>query len=241
MNGVFDHLYELAAKSLAPIVQDPANRERSWDRCYSFFQRYHKLGREQQRANKDLACLHLGFYLASWGMFRPKGKLIYKDYTVYGHVLDLLLGQEYETLWNQNFFDVLFTNTVPVENEHISLIFHLAGNIREYFNGLKIIKNRHSCIEDFHATDTLITKVLLGTLACTPAYDTYFKKGLTACDIHNCGSFTIRSFRNLLNVCRENNLRTILQQQPIEYHGIVYPVMRVIDLYFWAKGLNGNI
>ena len=82
MNGVFNDLHIVAEQCLSPIVEDPANRGRSWDRCYSFFQRYHELSREKQKAKKELACLHLGFFLASWGMFRGSGSLMQKEYTI---------------------------------------------------------------------------------------------------------------------------------------------------------------
>jgi len=243
MNVIFDDLYQLAEECLVPIVRDQANRARSWDRCYSFFQRYHGGGREQQQANKELACLHLGFYLASWGMFRGSGSLIHKDYTIYEGVIDLLLAQEYEGLWGLDFFKDLLTSEdqISEDNEQVGLIFSLKGQIQDYINGLTIIKNHQSPEENARATDTIITKILMGTLGCTPAYDTYFRKGLAACDIRRCGSFTIRSFVKLLNVFWENRLWSKLQEQPVECYRVVYPLMRVVDLYFWTKGFNANM
>jgi hypothetical protein len=61
MNGLFDDLYDVAAECLKPLVKDPANRGRSWDRCYSFFQKYHRFNQKQRQANRELACLHLVF------------------------------------------------------------------------------------------------------------------------------------------------------------------------------------
>ena len=68
MNGVFDDLYQVAEECLSLIVRDPANRGRSWDRCYSFFQRYHQLVR-CRGADLELACLHLGFWDSSLWKF----------------------------------------------------------------------------------------------------------------------------------------------------------------------------
>jgi len=240
---MFEDLYELAEECLAPMVRDPSNRGRSWDRCYSFFQQYRALNQEQQQANKELACLHLGFYLASWGMFRGSGYLIYKDYTIYERVIDRLIAQEYEGLWEPQFFEDLLTNENPIleNNKQVGLIFKLSTQIQDYINEMTIIKNHRSPEENARATDTITTKILLGTLACTPAYDTYFPMGLATCDIRRCGSFTIHCFVNLLNVCRENELWARLEEQPIEYYGVLYPVMRVVDLYFWTKGFNANM
>jgi hypothetical protein len=44
----------------------------SWDHCYGYFQRNSP---EIIAADRDHAALHLGFYLASWGMYRPRGFL----------------------------------------------------------------------------------------------------------------------------------------------------------------------
>lgn len=240
MNGIFDDLNELAEEALAPIVIDPANRGRSWDRCYNFFQNYRTLNATQQKTNRELACLHLGFYLASWGMFRGSGFLINKDYTIYEGVIDLLLRQEYEGLWDTHLFQELLTGEEQVseDDNNVGLIFELADQIKTYFSELTIIRNHHADEEGVQATDTIVTKILLGTLACTPAYDEYFKVGLDACGLHPHSSFSVPSMVRILNACRENGLWPALQQHPIECYGVIYPMMRVVDLYFWTKGFN---
>ncbi len=43
------------------------HRYRSWEHCYSFFQKHQNAENEEVL---DLMCLHLSNYLASWGMFR---------------------------------------------------------------------------------------------------------------------------------------------------------------------------
>lgn len=234
MNGVFGDLIDVAAAYLHPVQQDPANRERSWERCYSFFQGYREMPRKQQEKQRELACLHLGFYLASWGMFR--GPLIHKDYTIYADVIDILLKEQYAQLWNPVFFKNLLAGNQQVTQNDTQLIFELATHIREHINGLLIVRNYPAQPEHARATNTLITKIIMGTLACVPAYDQYFCKGLPDCGIRRCGSFTLNCFTRLLNICREHNLWQMLQRQPIKSSGVTYPVMRVVDLYFWQKG-----
>jgi hypothetical protein len=242
MNGFFDDITEVASENLAPILQDPANRGRSWDRCYAFFRHYHQWDKAERRKNMELACLHLGFYLASWGMFRGSGPLIHKDYTIYKGVIEKLLEEKYHALWQADYFQELLTGNVPIgdNNLQVKLIFRLANEIQRYFGNLNVIRNHHAEQEQANVSDTLITKILMGILCCTPAYDKYFKKGLTACDVQHCGSFSSSYFARLLNICRENNLWANLQRQPIKYYGVVYPVMRVVDLYFWTKGYNAE-
>lgn len=239
MNGVFDDLNEVAEECLSPIVQDPANRGRSWDQCYTFFQKYRDSAREQRRANRELACLHLGFYLASWGMFRGSGLLMQKDYTIYGAIIDLLLRPAYQELRRPRFLEGLLLGQDTIsDNEQIGSVFGLAEQIRAYVKELPIIRNPRSCRESAKCTPTIVTKILLGTLACTPAYDINLPKGLTACGIRRCGSFTRDCFTNLLNVCREKRLWQALERHPVERHGVIYPIMRVVDLYFWKKGFD---
>jgi len=127
MNGVFADLYEVAEECRSPIVRDPANRGRSWDQCYTFFQEYRN--------------------------------------------------------WN------------PERRQ---------------------------------------------TLVCTPAYDKFFPEGLTACGIEECSCFRQDCFTSLLNICREHRLWQTLEQRPIKYYGVVYPIMRVVDMYFWFKGRANN-
>jgi hypothetical protein len=238
MNGVFDDLYDVADACLLPIVQDPANRGRSWDQCYKFFRRYGDWNEEQRQENRDFACLRLGFYLASWGMFRGSGALIHKDHTIYGRIIDLLFADDYEELRHANFFEGLLTddNALLPDDQRIGLIFTLKAAVCGYVNGLTVIRGPSQHPEEVTCSDTLVTKILLGTLACTPAYDTNFPNGLAACDIEGCGHFTPECLTNLLNVCREHHLWQTLANEPIQYYDVTYPAMRVVDLYFWYKG-----
>ncbi|MCX5645973.1 MAG: hypothetical protein NTZ17_15030 [Phycisphaerae bacterium] len=238
MNGVFDDLDDVAKEYLLPMVQDPANREWSWGHCYTFFQNYRDWNEKQRRADRELAPLHLGFYLASWGMFRGSGLLIQKDYTIYGAIIDRLLADRYKELWNADFFQDLFTskNRISPDNAQVGLVFDLVDQIRKYVDGLPVTGNPGRPVP--RCTDTIVTKILLGTLACTPAYDQYFPVGLTVHRARRCGSFTRDCFTNLLNVCREEHLWQRLCEDPIEYPGVdpPIPLMRVVDLYFWYKG-----
>ena len=53
-------------------------RYASFDYCFNYFQSFRETGRTVGLAapeNMLLSCLHLGFYLASWGMFRGSSDL----------------------------------------------------------------------------------------------------------------------------------------------------------------------
>jgi hypothetical protein len=57
----------------------PNGRYASFDYCFNYFQAFHEQNRVASLANSknmELSCLHLGFYLASWGMYRGSTKLL---------------------------------------------------------------------------------------------------------------------------------------------------------------------
>ena len=240
MNGVFEDLYQVAEEYLSPMIRDPANRGRSWDQCYTFFEWYRRQDQADRQANQELACLHLGFYLASWGMFRGSGSLLQKDYTIYEGIIEILLAQEYNGLWQPDFFGNLLADGEQIDEGQVQLIYQLKDQIEHYVIGLPIIRSPSAQEENANCTDVITSKILLGTLACTSAYDRFFCRGLPASGLLRCGSFTSGCFTRLLNYCRECELWQRLQEQPIICHEVPYPIMRVVDLYFWKKGFDAE-
>src|SRR5436190_18517706 len=63
-------------------AREPTARYASFDYCFNYFQAY----REQKKLPEllrgealQLSCLHLGFYLASWGMLRGSSDLLQRS------------------------------------------------------------------------------------------------------------------------------------------------------------------
>jgi hypothetical protein len=56
------------------LAVDEHHRYRSWEHCYRYFRQ-----RRHLRADRDIdhAALQLGFYLASWGMYRGSSFLLW--------------------------------------------------------------------------------------------------------------------------------------------------------------------
>jgi hypothetical protein len=77
------------------LSEDRYHRYRSWGHCYGHFRR-----RDQLRAqdNPDENAIRLGFYLASWGMYRGSGFLLWKDFRVHLKVVRELMRPEYDLL-----------------------------------------------------------------------------------------------------------------------------------------------
>lgn len=188
------------------------NRYFSWEYCYIFFLTHGK-NIVKNEDLQNLAALNLGFYLASWGMYRGSSKLLAYDYKIHKGVIKKLIS-ECSSLWNK---DVTWE-----ELEKANQI------IRNYY-----IKHGVT------PTQTLITKVLMGIFACTPAYDRLFLEGLGIWNstrnpkiskTYNADSF------NALKLLARN-----LQKRKLLLQNIDYPPMRLIDTYFWTVGKNKEL
>ena len=206
------------------IEDDRYHRYRSWEHCYTFFQKHKNSGKS---GSMEIKSLHLAFYLASWGMYRGSSNLLQKDYPVHKQIVAELFAQKYEALWNID-FDAIDENGLEINS-----VFQLAKTITQLYKRLQI-----------SPTDTLVTKVLLGTLGCIPAYDTLFINGVTYWNqaLSNCHkqSFPARfgqnSYRGLIDFYRENREDFLDAQAYISKRGTIYPVMKLADMYFWSLG-----
>jgi len=88
-------------------------------------------------------------------------------------------------------------------------------------------------------TDALVTKVILGTCGCTPAYDRYFLRGLAANDLRFT-KFTGDSFAAVCRFYRDNATEFRQAGRRIAADGVRYPVMKLIDMYFWQVGFSAE-
>src|ERR1700722_8790341 len=125
------------------------HRYRSWEHCFRFFRTPHN----EIRLQLDVAALQLGFYLASWGMYRVSSFLLQCDYTVHKPTVEALISERFSALWE------LEIGADPSDEKYVGLILQAVDAVRSSYRPFGI------------ASDTLVTKVLLGTLACLPACD----------------------------------------------------------------------
>lgn len=206
------------------IVNDPHHRYRSWDHCYSYFQ---GLAPSSTKKDIDLASLHLAFYLASWGMYRGSSFILWKDYQIHTPTIRLLLEQQYRPLRN------LDLNTVRTENAELTSVFSLASRLRQLYvaAGIKI----NGITAHRIPTKTLVTKILLGTLACTPAYDRLVVEGMRYINEFPA-TFSPGGYSGCIDFFRRNLKEFKAAQEQISVRGPRYPPMKLIDMYFWSIG-----
>ena len=83
----------------------------------------------------------------------------------------------------------------------------------------------------------LITKILLGTLGCVPAYDRFFIAGLDKLKIQP-KTVTLKGLKALINFYKENMAEFDDLGKKIKIGDRPYPLMKLIDMYFWQVGVD---
>lgn len=210
------------------VLHDANHRYRSWIHCYAHFRNHCSFVSEE---DIDLASLHLGFYLASWGMYRGSTFLLWKDYRIHRDVVRELLKEQYLGLWDMEL------PVLPDDSSQIDLIFALSRSLSDTYKA--IVKEVNGERKQISVTDTLLTKILLGTMGCTPAYDNYFKKGVRHLGIP-CGTFGKKHFLTILEFHKRNEREFRKLQTEISDAYVQYPIMKLIDMYFWNIGRRVN-
>jgi len=85
-------------------------------------------------------------------------------------------------------------------------------------------------------TDTLITKVILGTFGCLPACDRYFIEGFRSAG-YEYSKPNDKFVERIFGFCYENLHELQKEQASIKQkRGFCYPLMRLVDMYFWKVG-----
>lgn len=198
----------------------PDDRFTSFDYCYNYFRTTNDLNKDVEKS-----CLVLGFYLASWGMFRGSSFLLQHS------VKHLQRTIEYINTLDKTFW------TIDVDNyteENIETIINIYKEIRERL----ILKGN---------TDlTLITKVLLGVFGFIPAFDSYFCDTFRVISNGQCGFRRVNkiSLGFIHNFYQENkqsidNLSAKTFTTDFLTEGktnINYPRAKIIDMYGFFAG-----
>lgn len=195
---------------------DPHHRYKSWEHCYSYF--------SGNIIDEDIACLHLSFYLASWGMYRGSSFLLWKDYLIHKSVVKKLISVRGQ------FQHIDFSK---VDDKKLSEIIELYEWIKDwYLNNLGLVNGSR---KKRTPSPVLVTKILLGTLGCIPAYDRYFVIGLGKYHI-SPKTVTVKGLRELVNFYTKNKSEFDSLKKKVRVGRHPYPTMKLIDMYFWQIG-----
>jgi len=207
------------------LARDPNHRYRSWEHCFDFFRQHKAFSTSEQI---DRASLHLSFYLASWGMYRGSSFLLWKDYTIHRYAVSLLSEPEYEVLWD--------LDLDHVDGAAIGQILSLSHALREvYRRHITEVDGKPKMITP---SDTLITKILLGTVGCTAACDRFFIHGYRHSGLP-FSRFDKTFLSTLVEFYKRNSGDFKQVQDAIAQQGSIrYPMMKLLDMYFWNIGFS---
>ena len=208
------------------LKKDPNGRYRSWEHCYSNF--YH--AREKDNADVDYLSLQLAFYLASWGMYRGSSFLLQKDYRVHIPIVEELLDKDYDLLMGINCSELKKDTN---KKKLIKLNEYICG----YYDSIRRKVKEKNLKND--VSYTLITKILMGTMGCVPAYDRYFIAGIKNRKVA-IGKYNMKSVLQLVDFYERNESRLESVRENMRVYDLPYPQMKMIDMGFWQIGFDMN-
>lgn len=193
----------------------PTTRYASFDYCYDHFQLHQERGRLSGLvvgSNMQLSCLHLGFYLASWGMLR-NSVLLQRSVKHYVPIVEVVASSSSE-IWSVDANCYSETNW--------AVVWETAQRIRQ-------------ALPD-GVSDSLVTKIMLGVFGCVPAFDTYFKKGFGASTFGRTAFMGVAEFyRKHADVIDRHRVATLDFDTGMDT-ARRYTRAKVIDMIFFVEG-----
>lgn len=199
---------------------NPDDRYTSFDYCYNYFLTTKNLSNDIEKS-----CLTLGFYLASWGMFRGSSFLLQKSV------------KHFEPTVN-------YISTIDRSVWKIDIDNYNDQNIQTILSIYNEIKNR--LITNGNADLTLITKILLGAFGFVPAFDNYFCNSFRIIADGQCGfrkvnkqSLTfIKKFYEVNKTAIDNLSKQTFTTDFAtgQKTKINYPKAKIIDMYGFTVG-----
>jgi hypothetical protein len=192
-------------------------RYASFDYCFNHFQEAREAGETARLADKNhllLSCLQLGFYLASWGMMRGSGDLLQKSVRELAPVVGLI-AQEPASTWD------LDAHSYEDEADEI---LALSRRIRKAFT--------------INASDTPVTKTMLGVFGCVPAFDRFFRIGFNCSTLCKIALMRIKEFYEHNQVTIDPVRVSTLDFATGKDTGRLYSRAKIVDMVFFQEGVN---
>ncbi len=235
---------DIALEKVIPVENGKAgSRSKSWGFCHRAFASAKKDG----TVNSAFLSLNLAFYLASWGMYRGSSFLLDRDYTAHFKTVQACLESD-ESLWELKPWEktdvdvngLLFgrgglVETIRKSYEESSVS---ADRIQMAYDPERTDKPSEKIDDDLKKpTDTLISKILLGTLSCVPALDLYFKAGCKELDLFKSKSIELdkETFEGICGFA--SNHKAVLEEYSKKLH---WPAMKCLDFALWSVGFCGE-
>lgn len=228
-----EYLSKHPSKQPSQILANPYGRPHSWDDCYAFFQtNWQKLQSSDIDSEiYDLACLHLGFYLASFGMFRNYPSLMEYSKGIYRTTL----FEVFQTIKKNHYLPeqipVCPRAIIDIDNDFCE---YLLSDLKKYGQKKSV-------------SSLLRQKFLLGVFGAIPAFDTNVNdrfKNFFKNDVHFYPSFISKlstrfSKEDIIRLCKLNKFLArsdfVNNLEPKSLNNLIYPNARKLDLILWSK------
>lgn len=210
--------------------REPTLRYASFDYCFNYFQSH----RDDPRGlvspgGLETSCLQLGYYLASWGMFRASSQMLRRSSK---HLAPLVsvLANDLGYLWGLD-VDGYDTETIPKLREAeiaVRRALRDAPDVEATLEG-------HG-LKGLVASETLTTKILLGVFGCVPAFDTYFRRGFEVATFGPKSLFKIREFYDANAPVLDAFHIPTVDFTSGEATDLLYPKAKLVDMIFFVAG-----
>ena len=201
------------------------DRYRSYDYCYNYFKNTEYLTKDIEKS-----CLTLGFYLASWGMYRGSSFILQKSLFHYKETIIYLndLKKSDAKVWE--------IDIDKYDNDNIEKLIKIYNQIC----GI-LVKSGDETKK--HRSITLVTKLMLGVFGSVPAFDNYFietfsNHGKCKFKVFNKNSlFQIKDFydSNYEEIDALSNSIKTLDFLTGEETPLNYTKAKIIDMYGFGK------
>ena len=219
-----DELISAAQTFYDDACANENGRSRSWEHCYRVF----RDARTDPSPDYNYLSLHLAFYLASWGMYRGSSFLLQKDYKVHTPIVEEILKPEYDCLFGLACADLRESEVQgSLEKLHKYIAKHFRP-IRNEVAGREVASP---------VSPVLITKILMGTLGCVPAYDRFFVDGIKKHKV-TTQEYSRKSVRKLAEFYEAHNDRLEEARRGMRTEDLTYPQMKLLDMGFWQIGFE---
>lgn len=196
--------------------RDPSARYASFDYCFNYFRSHYEADQVEALAapaTMQTSCLHLGFYLASWGMFRGSTTLLTRSAHCFRPVIEAIIAVP-AVAWESDVADY--------DSEMIAELINIGRTLG------RVLPGGHS--------DTLVTKTMLGVFGCVPAFDSYFRRGIGTSGFRPAGMRKVHEYwTNNAELIERHRVPT-LDFDTGELTNRRYSQAKVIDMIFFVEG-----
>lgn len=197
------------------------DRYTSFDYCYNYFRT-----NEDPTDELEKSCLVLGFYLASWGMFRGSSFLLQKSVKHFEKTVVYIAEQD-RSIWD--------IDVDSYTDENIQILLKVYNEIKGVL------------IDDKKSDLVLTTKLMLGVFGNVPAFDNYFTQTFRHIYRGRCAfrTFSMESLKCISSFYRANSMTIDANSERTfttafltgKKTNIKYPKAKIIDMYGFTKSL----